>query len=123
LSADDRPVSGGFKQGGTDEALPKSPVRVLLPLVVNEIANGDPRLGGPMQTFWLAGPSGMLAVDTAVVFKAGTLRSPVVRDVPQDISPQVLLARPDAGDLFALESVSPRLQDPGNCGVPIGGLG
>ena len=65
----------------------------------------------------------MLVVDTAVVFKAGTLGSPVVRDVPQDIFPLVLLVRPDADDVFALESVSPRLQDPGNCGVPTGGLG
>ena len=62
-------------------------------------------------------------VDTAVVFKVGTLWSPVVRDVPQDIFPPVLLVRPNTGDVFALESVSPRLQDPGNCGVSIGGLG
>ena len=60
-------------------------------------------------------------VDTAVVFKVGTLRSPVVSDVPQDIFPPILLVRPDADDVLALESVSPRLQDPGNCGVSIGG--
>ena len=61
--------------------------------------------------------------DTAVVFKVGILRSLVVRDVPQDIFPPVLLVRPDAGDVFALESVSPRLQDPENCGVSIRGPG
>lgn len=65
----------------------------------------------------------MLVVDTAVVFKAGTLRSPVVRDVPQDIFPPVFPVRQDTGDVFALESVSLRLEDPGNCGVSIGGLG
>ena len=64
----------------------------------------------------------MLVVDTAVAFEVGTPRSPVVRDVPHDIFPPVLLVRSDAGDVFALESVSPRLQDPGNCGVSIGGL-
>lgn len=56
-------------------------------------------------------------VDTAVVFKAGTLRSPVVRDVPQGIFPPVLLVRSDANDVFAFENVSPRFQDPGHCGL------
>ena len=65
----------------------------------------------------------MLVADTAVVFKVGILRSLVVRDVPQDIFPLVLLVRLDAGDVFALENGSPRLQDPGNCGVLIGGPG